>query len=179
MERELGQEYENPIQREAFLKDNCDACENKGHMKPYTPFDFELDELETVDVSERIINYDEARKRLNFKDVKASDITQLINEINPRHIKALIALNRLFTIAEAWNKEDGFVPDFGNNNQIKHYPYFGYELGAERLEFIGSAEEVTTIKANIGSLLCFQTSKRARKFGEMFWELYNEVFLMD
>lgn len=25
MERELGQEYENPIQREAFLKDNCDA----------------------------------------------------------------------------------------------------------------------------------------------------------
>ena len=30
MERELGQEYENPIQREAFLKDNCDACEQKG-----------------------------------------------------------------------------------------------------------------------------------------------------
>ena len=29
MERELGQEYKNPIQREAFLKDNCDACEQK------------------------------------------------------------------------------------------------------------------------------------------------------
>lgn len=37
MERQLGQEYENPIQREAFLKDNCDACEQKGYMKPYTP----------------------------------------------------------------------------------------------------------------------------------------------
>ena len=37
MERELGQEYENPIQREAFLKDNCDACEQKGYMKPYSP----------------------------------------------------------------------------------------------------------------------------------------------
>ena len=33
----LGQEYKNPIQREAFLKDNCDACEQKGYMKPYSP----------------------------------------------------------------------------------------------------------------------------------------------
>lgn len=37
MEKELGQEYKNPIQREAFLKDNCDACEQKGYMKPYSP----------------------------------------------------------------------------------------------------------------------------------------------
>ena len=37
MEKELGQEYKNPIKREAFLKDNCDSCENKGYMKPYTP----------------------------------------------------------------------------------------------------------------------------------------------
>lgn len=37
MEKELGQEYKNLIQREAFLKDNCDACEQKGYMKPYTP----------------------------------------------------------------------------------------------------------------------------------------------
>ena len=36
MERELGQEYKNPIQRESFLKDNCDACEQKGYMKPNT-----------------------------------------------------------------------------------------------------------------------------------------------
>lgn len=37
MEKELGQEYRNLAQREAFLKDNCDACEQKGYMKPYTP----------------------------------------------------------------------------------------------------------------------------------------------
>ena len=34
MDKELGQEYKNPIQREAFLKDNCDGCEQKGYMKP-------------------------------------------------------------------------------------------------------------------------------------------------
>lgn len=28
MEKELGQEYKNPIKREAFLKDNCDSYVN-------------------------------------------------------------------------------------------------------------------------------------------------------
>ena len=36
MERTIGKDIENAIQREAFLKDNCDACEQKGYMKPYS-----------------------------------------------------------------------------------------------------------------------------------------------
>lgn len=37
MERELGQEIKNLIQREAFLKDNCDGVAQKGYMKAFTP----------------------------------------------------------------------------------------------------------------------------------------------
>lgn len=37
MDKTLGKEYENKMQRIAFLKDNCDGVENKGYMKPYTP----------------------------------------------------------------------------------------------------------------------------------------------
>jgi len=37
MEKELGKEFSNPIQKESFLKDNCDSCVQKGYMKPYTP----------------------------------------------------------------------------------------------------------------------------------------------
>lgn len=37
MEKTIGKEYANAIQREAFLKDNCDAVENKGYMKQFTP----------------------------------------------------------------------------------------------------------------------------------------------
>ena len=33
----MGKEIANPIQREQFIKDNADACENKGYMKAYTP----------------------------------------------------------------------------------------------------------------------------------------------
>lgn len=36
MEKQLGHEYPEGKQRESFLKDNCDAVENKGYMKPYT-----------------------------------------------------------------------------------------------------------------------------------------------
>lgn len=37
MEKTIGKEITNPIERERFLKDNCDAAESKGYMKPYTP----------------------------------------------------------------------------------------------------------------------------------------------
>lgn len=37
MEKHLGKEYVNRVQREAFLKDNCEKVENKGYMKPFTP----------------------------------------------------------------------------------------------------------------------------------------------
>lgn len=33
----MGKDIANPIQREQFIKDNADACENKGYMKAYTP----------------------------------------------------------------------------------------------------------------------------------------------
>lgn len=36
MERQLGQDL-IPSMRESFLKDNCDACEQKGYMRQYTP----------------------------------------------------------------------------------------------------------------------------------------------
>ena len=37
MEKQLGQEFKSLVQRETFLRDNCDGSEMKGYMKPYTP----------------------------------------------------------------------------------------------------------------------------------------------
>ncbi len=93
--------------------------------------------------------------------------------MNPRHFKALAALNKLFTIAEAWNKADDFVPDFSNTNQYKYYPWFVYDRDAAG--FVYALATLTS--AGIGSRLCFKTANRARQFGEMFADLYNEVFL--
>lgn len=42
MERELGKDLEQGKKRVAFLMDNCDAVEEKGYMKPFTPEAFTL-----------------------------------------------------------------------------------------------------------------------------------------
>ena len=52
------------------------------------------------------------REKRGAMSLKKRDVEKLVRELNPRHVDALIALNELFTIAEAWNKADGLVPDF-------------------------------------------------------------------
>ena len=37
MNKTIGKDIANPIQREQFIKDNADGVENKGYMKAYTP----------------------------------------------------------------------------------------------------------------------------------------------
>lgn len=37
MDKEIGKEITNLGARVAFLEDNCDAVEQKGYLKPYTP----------------------------------------------------------------------------------------------------------------------------------------------
>lgn len=100
-----------------------------------------------------------------------------VNDINPKHLEALIALNKLFTIAEAWNKEDGFVPDFSDWNQNKWFPWFLYDKDAAGFVFADTDSTSTVANANISSRLCFKSSARAAQFGKQFAELYNKVFL--
>lgn len=108
---------------------------------------------------------------------KFDSIVQLISDINPMHIEALIALNRLFTIAEAWNKEDGFVPDFSDWEQNKWFPWFVYDKDAAGFVFANASSTPANANANISSRLCFKTPERAEQFGKQFAELYNKVFL--
>lgn len=155
------------------------------------PFDFKLEEKE-YDVNEGIATFDEARTRLGIKPntdfiiakevfsenpIQIEDVKRLVGDINPEHFEALIALNKLFTIAEAWNKEDGFVPDFSDLSQDKWYPWFKYDKDAARFVYAGTAYTPTTAYAPFGARLCFKSSARAAQFGKQFAYLYNSVFL--
>ena len=164
---------------------------NKDLNVDYTsPFDYELAEVECKEVNEVITDFEIARKALGIKPnddyllisgehpkKEYYDVERLVREINPKHIEALIALNELFTIAEAWNKEDGFVPDFSDWNQAKWYPWFIYDKDAAGFVFADMDCTPTYACAAIGSQLCFKSSKRAEQFGRQFIELYNKVFL--
>ena len=159
-----------------------------------TPFDFTLEVVECQDVNETITNFDEARAFLGGKPnndytvskkvlsgncVQLADVTHLVQDVNPKHIKALIALNELFTIAQAWNKADDFVPDFSNSMQDKWFPWFVYDKGSAGFVFAVTNHAPSATYALFGSRLCFKTRNRAIQFGKQFVGLYNQVFLLD
>ena len=151
-----------------------------------SPFDFILEEVECEDVNEVITDFESAREMLGLKALgflnKFDDVTKLISDINPKHIEALIALNKLFTLAEAWNKEDGFVSDFSDCEQDKWFPRFRYDDDAAGFvcadaQYTSTHYTLTNVAAFICSRLCFKTKTRAEQFGKQFVDLYNKVFL--
>ena len=159
-----------------------------------SPFDFVLEEVECKEVNEVITDFDSARKALGGKPnadftvskkilsgnaVQLNDVARLVTDINPMHIEALIALNELFTIAQAWNKADGFVPDFSDWKQDKWFPWFVYDKDAAGFVFANTTHtpSYASAGAHIGSRLCFKSSARAAQFGKQFADLYNKVFL--
>lgn len=165
---------------------------NEGLEHNYiTIFDFDLEEVEK-EVNETITDFESARKALGGKPneeytvsrkvvygevIRLEDVARLVNDINPKNLEVLVALNELFTIAEAWNKEDGFVPDFSDWNQNKWYPWFKYDKDAAGFVCAYAISTPSYANATIGSRLCFKTEERAAQFGKQFTNLYNKAFL--
>mgnify|MGYP000547834526 CR=1 FL=1 len=160
-----------------YLSYNNESRDVDSHL---SPFDFILEEVECGDINEVITDFESAREMLGLKALgflnKFDDVTKLISDINPKHIEALIALNKLFTLAEAWNKEDNFIPDFSDANQHKYFPWFKYDENIARFVHV-SVDYTCKRSARLGSRICFKTFERAEQFGKQFVDLYNKIFL--
>lgn len=176
-----------------YLREHNDyKCLDSDKEGWVSPFDFIIEEVECKDVNEEITNFESARKALGLKpndglrvtkrligggDINLTDVAHLVNDLNPKQIEALTALNKLFTIAQAWNKEDGFVPDFSDWEQDKYFPWFRYDDDAAGFVYANTADAPTNASAGLGSRLCFKSSARAEQFGTQFADLYNKIFL--
>lgn len=175
--REAGRELMRYL---SYHNENWDV---DSHL---SPFDFTLEEADVKDVSEVITDFESARKALGIKPnvglyvVKrkhSEDVARLVTDFNLKHIEALMALNKLFTIAQAWNEADEFVPDFSAWEQDKWFPWFEYNENAVGFVFANTYSAPTSAHARFGSRLCFKTPERAEQFGKQFEDLYNKVFL--
>lgn len=171
--REAGRELMRYL---SYHNENWDV---DNHL---SPFDFVLEEVDSKEVNETITDFESARETLGLKPnvayiPKSGDVKRLVTDINPKHIEALIALNKLFTIAEAWNKEDEFVPNYSDWKQDKWFPWFKYDEDTARFVCVDTIYTPTNLFAYFGSRLCFKTSERAEQFGKQFDDLYNMVFL--
>lgn len=134
-------------------------------------FDFDVREVEIQDLN----TYMGACKYLGLLETEGSFDNVFTR--NKKHVKALVALAQLFTVAEAWNKEDGFVIDFSNKKQVKFFPWFDYNKDTGR--FVCTRTSWTGMVALLGSRICFSNSERALNFGKTFESLYNDFLLFD
>lgn len=167
-----------------YLCDHNEKCDDSSYL---SPFDFTVEEVDVKEVNEIITDFEHAKSaiiRVSSIDFifsgnakRYEDTARFVSEINSRHVKALSAMNKLFSIAQAWNKEDGFVPDFSDWNQDKWFPWFVYDKDAAGFVCADTYNSATYADAYFGSRLCFKTSERAEQFGKQFEDLYNKVFL--
>ena len=163
----------------------------KGDANYLNPFDFTLVEIESKDANELVTDFDSAKKVLDFKlndgltlvhglagrcAIDAKKAAWLVRSVDNENLKVLIALNKLFTLARAWNKVDGFVPDASNDTQAKYYPYFVYNKDAKKYLAVGVTDTVACDTLCLNRI-CFQSEKRAKQFGEQFIDLFNQVLL--
>lgn len=155
------------------VEDNNDDC------PVGLPVDYMVEEVEENDAYECIPDFVSAIAFLQARDVLHNEIRpcDFWGSLNPTHFEALNALNKLVTIAQAWNIMDGFVPDFSDWNQDKWFPWFKYDEAAAGFVYANTSRTPTPAHASVGSRLCFKSSARAAQFGKQFADLYNKVFL--
>lgn len=156
--------------------------DDKDDCRVGLPVDYKVVEVDEDDACECIPDFVSAiaflqvlqSRGLPYNEIRPCDF---LGSLNSKHIEALDALNKLFTIAQAWNLIDGFVPDFSDWNQDKWFPWFKYDKDSAVFVFAHTAHAPTNATAPVGFRLCFKTSERAKQFGKKFADLYNKVFL--
>lgn len=153
---------------------------NKFTEEYLSLFDFiiEVEEIEDhADLNKLIPDFEQAKQIIGSSEfilakesLRFSDI-----ELNIKHIGSLIALNQLFTIAQAWNKLDCFTPE---QCQEKWSPWFKYNKNTERFVYECTTYWPVSANATFGLRVCFKSRERAEQFGRQFVDLYNQVFLL-
>lgn len=139
-------------------------------------FDFDIQEQEGED-AKNIGSYEEACRYLQLPQDPFEHT--IIGIRNRKHREALAALTALLTLAEAWNKTDGFIPDFNNEHQRKYFPLFAYDKDSERFVFSVTAYANNNENAYLGSRLCFASHERAREFAERYESLYKDFLVCE
>lgn len=128
MQRELGKDIQDPKKRIEFLKDNCDAVEQKGYMKRYSPDQLLKMKEELSETAIEINDIEEEKKSANevFKirmkpliEDRKSILTGLKNK--SEHVTEVC-----FKFIDLNSREVGFYND--NGELIESRPAYAEEL---------------------------------------------------
>ena len=96
-----------------------------------------------------------------------------------KHQKAITAHCKLIIIAEALN--EGWTPDWSNDEEWKYYPWFDLEESLKKEPGSGLSYggcDIDGSLSTVGSRLAFKTRELAKYAGEQFSVLYEDYFLI-
>lgn len=121
-----------------------------------------------------ISNFEEACAALGLDPLNILPDTSRMPE---KHRKAIEATAKLYVIAEALN--EGWVPDWNDDDQYKYYPWFDLEEHKKNnpsgFRFGDSNYAVAYSLSAGGSRLCYRTRGLSDYAGKTFTDLYRDL----
>lgn len=143
-------------------------------------FDFDIKYIEfplTVREAKEVLGINEKTCFLLSGDggvsVSRTKLQALCNEADSSSLNALLAFNKLMTLAKAWNKIDDFKPSYESEKEM-FIPCFEVVGGDFKLMCVSQALR-TAIK--YPTEMCFKTAESAARFGEWFADDYKKLLL--
>ena len=124
------------------------------------------------DITERVKSVEDAIRELGNNDVEVIQLNRMKSIGLQNHI---IGNQELIVIAKALN--EGWQPDWQNDNQYKYFPWFDMDdsSSAGRFSF-GGADHLGSASA-VGSRLCFKSRELSNYAGNQFEDIYRKVFI--
>lgn len=102
-------------------------------------------------------------------------ITPDLSSFPDEYKESVYSHYKLMIIAAAIN--DGWKPDWSNDDQPKYYPWFDMSSSASG-SFSCYGSDVWYSVSGVGSRLCFETREKAKYAGEQFKDLYEAYFVI-
>ena len=123
-------------------------------------------------MKKQIKTFEEACKALKIEAVLPD-----VSMIPEKEQKAIIAHYKLTVIARALN--EGWFPDWDNDDEYKYYPWFNMDDSGAPLGFSFNAYDYDYTGTSVGARLCYKSSELARYAGKTFEDLYREYMVIE
>lgn len=143
-------------------------------------FDFGIEYIEipmTVREAKEVLGTNEKTCLLLSGDggvtISRTKLQALCNEADASSLNALLAFNKLMTLAKAWNKLDNFKPSYESGVEM-FFPYFEVVEGDFKFAYVSQANKS---RIEYPAEMCFKTAESAAMFGEWFADDYKKLLL--
>ncbi len=118
-------------------------------------------------ITEKIKNFDDV---LNYHNIQKEDFEKKVEDLTADEK----AYQQIKLIASALN--EGWVPDWQNDDQWKYYPWFDMDDSSASGRFSFDLSADLGSGSLVGSRLCFKSRELCRHAAETFLEIYREFF---